>query len=119
MARDNKNTAIFVAYDDDEPFDVARPERGLLRAILATALSDLKRPGEEGRSAYEYLLSPEEDYVFSFRAICDFLNVDPQKVLLVSGVNSTKKRVPSEQRLLSELDKLIAEGLEQSEHKEH
>ena len=119
MAREDKNTAIFVAYDDDEPFDVARPERELLRAILATALSDLKRPGEEGRSATEYLLSPEEDYVFSFRAICDFLNVDPQKVLVVSGLKNSKRRIPSTQRLLSELDKLITAAHEKGEHKEH
>lgn len=118
MAREDKNTAIFVAYDDDEPFDVARPERELLRAILVSALSDLKRPGEEGRSATEYLLSPEDDYVFSFRAICDFLNVDPNKILCISGITG-RKRVPSEHRMLNELDKLIETAALESLQKEH
>jgi hypothetical protein len=31
-------------------------------------------------------MSEEEDYVFSFRAICSYLNVDANRVLMINGL---------------------------------
>lgn len=90
MSKDVKDTAIHVAFDDYSPWDASEPEKSLLRAILITALADLKKPGEVGRRAQEYFLSQEDDYVFSFNAVCSYLNVDPDKVLTVTGLSKPK-----------------------------
>lgn len=86
MKKDDRETAIHIAYEDVEPFDYSQPEKNLLKALILNALSDLRRPGEPNRRAMEYFLSPEEDYLFSFRSVCTFLDVDPDKVLMVIGL---------------------------------
>jgi hypothetical protein len=97
MSRDVKETSVHVAFDDYAPFDPSEPEKSLLRAILITALADLKKPGEVGRRAQEYFLSGEEDYVFSFNAVCSYLNVDPDKVLTVTGLRGQQlQKAPSD-----------------------
>lgn len=92
MPREDRNTAIYAAYDDITPSDEAGPEKNLLAAILLSALSDLRKPGEAGRKALEFFLSPEEDYVFSFVSICDYLSLDPKLVLAVAGLKPAAKR---------------------------
>ena len=87
MKKDDKHTAIYVAHEDNEPFDPARPEKSLLCAVLVAALNDLKRQGEPRRRAEEYLLSKEEHYVFSFRGICSYLGVDPERILATVGLH--------------------------------
>ncbi len=98
MPRDRKDTAIHTAYDDYPGFDPVEPERNLLLAVLRSALRDLESSGEAKRQATEFFMDEDEEYVFSFRSICDFLNVDPSRVLTVTGLNlqdleaSTDKR---------------------------
>lgn len=87
MEKDPKETTILVAYDDMRPLDVAAPEKSLLVAILMNAMSDARKAGEERERALEYLLSPEEDYIFSFRSICSYLDVDPFVILQVIGLD--------------------------------
>lgn len=86
MLKDRKDTAIHIAYDEYEPFDASVPEKNLLRAVLLTAMSDLGKPGEAGRKAQEYFLSPEEDYVFSFQSVCNYLSIDPSTILVITGL---------------------------------
>jgi len=86
MAADKKNTAIYVAYEDRKPKDSALPEKNLLRAVLLTAMNDLKRNGETAQKAMEYFLSPEEDYIFSFRSVCNYLDIDAKRILRVTGL---------------------------------
>ncbi|MBN8549851.1 MAG: hypothetical protein J0M12_11100 [Deltaproteobacteria bacterium] len=86
MPKDDKNTAIYVGFEECPPYDTATPERNLLRAILLTAMSDLKRQGESHREASEFFLSEDESYVFSFVSICNHLDVDPNQILLVTGL---------------------------------
>lgn len=90
MAKEDKNTAIYIAYDDYEPADSALPERNLLRAILVGALADLKRLGDDKRRAMEFFLSPEDDYIFSFLSICYHLNLDADRVLMVTGLKGNE-----------------------------
>ena len=92
MYRDEKNTAIYVAYDDAQPFDGVGPEKHLLLAILLSALSDLKKPGDAGRKAVEYFLSSDDDYIFSFQSVCDYLAIDPKQILLVTGLDKHLKK---------------------------
>ncbi|MCO6431994.1 MAG: hypothetical protein J5J00_14135 [Deltaproteobacteria bacterium] len=94
MARERKNTAIYVAFDDSEPLDLAQPEKNLLKAILLTAMADLKKQGAVGRKAMEYFLSPEDDYLFSFRSVCAFLEVDAERILKVIGLRRGEVQEP-------------------------
>lgn len=90
MRADEKELAIFTAYDDEEPYDVARPEKSLLLALLLNALSDLNKNGEPHRKATEFFMNEEEDYIFSFRTICSYLSIDPKRVLVFAGIENKK-----------------------------
>ncbi len=86
MKENRKNTAIFIAYEDEQPIDIANAEKGLLKAMLAHAIADLKRPGKIGRLARAFFLDDDEEYLFSFRSICDHLDIDTQTVLKEIGL---------------------------------
>ncbi|RMG43617.1 MAG: hypothetical protein D6719_03515 [Candidatus Dadabacteria bacterium] len=86
MPRDKKDTAIFTAYEEEGPFDSSVPEKNLLKAILLSAIADLKKTGETRKKATEFFLSEEDDYIFSFKSICSYLNVDPEIILMVAGL---------------------------------
>lgn len=95
MQNNDKNIAIHQAFEEWVPYDPALPERNLLRAILLTAMSDLKRPGDTQREATEFFLSDDESYIFSFVSICNHLDIDPKRVLLVTGLlNPSPQQVP-------------------------
>lgn len=94
MRENDKDTAIYIAYEETVPFDPAVPEKNLLRAVLLSAMLDLKKPGDAGRRATEYFLSPDEDYLFSFASICNFLNVDTDKILTVTGLKAVVLDAP-------------------------
>ena len=87
MTRDPRETAIYVAYEDCEPQDGSLPEKNLLRAILINAMHDLRKNGRQAQRAIDYFLSPEDDYLFSFRSVCSHLNLDEHKVLQVVGLS--------------------------------
>lgn len=91
MSKDKAPTSLHVAYDDDSVFDVVAPEKGLLSAILQSALLDLNKAGADRRRAMEYFLDPDEEYIFSFRSICDFLSVDANRILVVAGLKATNR----------------------------
>jgi hypothetical protein len=82
----SKDTVIYIASEEDLPYDPSRPEKELLRAILQNALLDMNKPGEVGRKAKEYFLNPDEDYVFSFRSVCSYLNISPRRILVAAGL---------------------------------
>ena len=86
MAREKRNTAIYTAFDDHEANNLPSPEKGLLRAILLNAIADINRHDETSRKAREYFLSKEEDYVFSFQAVCSYLQINPRHILVLVGL---------------------------------
>jgi hypothetical protein len=90
MAREKRNTAIYTAFDDHEVNNLPIPEKGLLRAILLNAIADMNRHDETTRKAREYFLSKEEDYVFSFQAICSYLQINPRHILVLVGLAEGK-----------------------------
>lgn len=90
MAREKRNTAIYTAFDDHEANNLPLPEKGLLRAILLNAIADMNRHDETTRKAREYFLSKEEDYVFSFQAICSYLQINPRHILVLVGLAEGK-----------------------------
>jgi hypothetical protein len=84
--RDKRNTAIYTAFDDYDGSDIPIPEKGLLRAILLNAISDMNRSDEHSRRAKDYFLSKEDDYIFSFQAICSYLHINPHHILILVGL---------------------------------
>lgn len=89
MTKENKrNTAIYTAFEEYDVNDVPGPERGLLRAILLNAISDMNREGEHARKARSYFLSKEDDYIFSFQAVCSYLNINPKHILVLVGLET-------------------------------
>ncbi len=105
MKKNLEDTAIYVAYDDHQGYDPARPERDLLRAVLMSALSDVKKSGGVQEEARQFFLCEEDDYIFSFRSICQFLSVDPDKVLVLTGLNDETCEAQSD-KPLSQRDSL-------------
>jgi len=91
MAKEFKNTAIFTAFDDFDPPEMATPERNLLRAVLLNAIADMGRPGEFCRKATEYFLSREEDYLYSFQSVCSYLDIDASQILILVGLRTSTR----------------------------
>jgi len=85
MTKGERNTAIHVAYDEHENA-LSTAEQELLLAILLSAIEDLKSEGRPGRKAREFFLSKEEDYLFSFRSICDYLHLSSDAMLKAIGL---------------------------------
>lgn len=51
----------------------------LMRAIILRTVEDYNSSGELKDEAVAYLFDEEEEYIFSFRAICRHLGFDPAK----------------------------------------
>jgi hypothetical protein len=96
MTRDKRNTAIYTAFDDVDANDIPAPEKGLLRAILLNAIADMNRDDEHSRRARSYFLSKEDDYIFSFQAVCSYLNINPNNILVLVGLQPAPKKKQSE-----------------------
>lgn len=84
--KEEKNTTVYIAYDDFEAFDPARPEKNLLRAVLISAMSDLRKGDSSATKAKEFFLAQSDEYLFSFQSICNFLELDPKLVLMITGL---------------------------------
>ena len=113
MARENKrNTAIYTAFDDYDSTELPIPEKSLLRAILLNAIADMNRQDEHSRKARDYFLSKEDDYIFSFQAVCSYLNIDPKNILILVGLQQDprKKGEPSQ----SDVNTSLVEAAEQA-----
>ncbi len=80
------DSAVHVAYDDHVSHDPATPERNLMRAILKIAMDDLRKSGELHRDARAYVLSNDDDYLYSFISICAHLNVCPHTIRKICGL---------------------------------
>lgn len=97
MTRDNKkNTAIYTAFDDYDGSEIPVPEKGLLRAILLNAIADLNREDEHARKARSYFLSKEDDYIFSFQAVCSYLNINPHHIMVLVGLEEPIRPLDSQ-----------------------
>ncbi len=109
MSKERKDTAIFTAFEDYVGHDPARPERDLLRAMLMNALQDSRKTGDVGRKAREYLLSPDDEYIFAFRSVCDLLDIDPKRVLVIAGLRESS---------LKKVDPILSDSVEQENKEE-
>lgn len=87
------DTAIHTAYDDYQVWDSATPEKNLMRAILRSAMDDIKKRGEAYRDARRFFLSEEEQYLFSFISICYHLELCPKRLRRLLGVTVSLERL--------------------------
>lgn len=55
------------------------PINELMRAIVLRTIEDYNSSGELHDEALAYMMDEEEEYIFSFRAICRHLGFDPLK----------------------------------------
>lgn len=94
-------TAIYIAFDDFAQHDPSQPERTLMAAVLKSALDDYQKKGQQGRSAKEYLLSNERDYLYSFTNVCLHLGLCPKTVRTMLGLRGgfTPRSKPAESSL--------------------
>lgn len=67
---------IDTAYLDINGFDSLKE---LMRAMILRTVEDYNSGGELAEEAIAYMDDEEDDYIFSFRAICRHLNLDPDK----------------------------------------
>lgn len=72
------------------------PINELMRAIILRTIEDLNSGGELRDEAIAYLHDEEEEYIFSFVAICKHLGFDPPKtrhyILNADHKISTRRR---------------------------
>lgn len=70
------------------------PLSELMRAIILRVIDDYATGGELQQEAAEYLESEEEDYIFSFRAICRHFgfNVDLTRQHIISPKEKIRTR---------------------------
>jgi len=72
------------------------PVNELMRAIILRTIEDINSSVEFHQEALDYLLDEEEEYIFSFRAICRHLGFDPDKtrfaILNADHKISTRRR---------------------------
>jgi hypothetical protein len=54
----------------------------------------MARPGEFSRRARDYFTSAEDDYVFAFRSVCQYLNVNPHHILILVGLEENPRKRP-------------------------
>ena len=103
-----------------EKEDKTIAERRLMRALLDSAIEDLKEEGESYKSALKFFLSKNEQYAFSFRNICRELTLDPKQIFLVLGFLLEKEKVVevenisiegSHKREIIRLEKLLREDV--------
>ncbi len=84
----SNESAIETAFDDHVGYDVSEPERNLMRAVLRSAMEDVKKNGEAHRDAMRFLNSDDDGYLYSFASICNHLGICPRTIRRVLGLRS-------------------------------
>ena len=85
MSRSDAFPQVDMSYDPGKSYN---PISELMRAIVLRAVEDLNYTGEIHEAARAFFDDDEEDYIFSFRAICRTLGLDPdaaREAILFSG----------------------------------
>lgn len=90
----DKLPQIDMAYDLGKGYD---PVNELMRAIILRTIEDFNSGGELHIEAVNYMMDDdEEDYIFSFNAICRHLGLDPAKtrhsIMFATRRISTRRR---------------------------
>ena len=82
-----EETTIFIAHEECVSLDIAESEKNLMRAILRTAMDDINKQGELARDARRYFLGGDDEYLYSFRNVCNSLELCPKTILTIVGLH--------------------------------
>ena len=104
VSRAEKFPSIDMAYDQGKSYN---PISELMRAIILRAIEDLKCEGELRDDALSFFYDDdnnndddaEDDHVFSFSSICQYLGLDPQATrACITKARSTGRRISTRRR---------------------
>jgi hypothetical protein len=84
---------IDMAYDLGKGFDSVSE---LMRAMVLRTIEDYQSGGELREEAIKYMMGSEEEYIFSFSAICYQLGLHP--VNTRNRIMSAEKRISTRRR---------------------
>ena len=68
----------------------------LMRAMILRTVEDFNSSGEFREEAIAYMYDEEEEYIFSFRAICKHFDIDPEKTRY--AIMNAKHRISTRRR---------------------
>lgn len=87
-----EDQALFEAYEDFIPADCAESEKRLMIAVLCAAIHDIREEDKNRqkskqirRDARRFFLENDSQYLFSFRNICEQLNIPQESILTALG----------------------------------
>lgn len=87
-----QDTELLNIDEDILPFDPSQPEKALLVAIILNAANDLLSTGREADVAKSYFKNDDEEYIFSFKCICNHLDVDYRDIRRKVFKNNNKSK---------------------------
>ena len=90
---------VFTAFEDFSAPDSAEAERNLMRAILRSAMDDMRKRGEPYRDARRYLMSNDNYYLYSFMSVCQHLDLCPKTIRRLVGLNEEGSRQEKKSRI--------------------
>lgn len=82
----HEDVAIYTAFEDFTATDIAEAEKNLMRAILKSAMEDVRKAGDAGREARRYLTSNDDSYLYSFISVCRHLDLCHTTIRTVVGL---------------------------------
>lgn len=86
----DKDTAIYTAYEGFKGIDSAEAEKNLMRALIKTAMDDMRKNGEAAREAICYFQSEDDYYLYSFLSVCRHLGLCPRTIQTMVGLMGTE-----------------------------
>ncbi len=86
-------TAIFIAHEEYIKSDPAESEKNLMRAILQSAMDDVRKNGDPHKQAFKYFTSNDDEYIYSFLSICSHLSLCSKTILNLLGIRNSKRSV--------------------------
>ena len=87
VSNSDKLPQIDMSYDPGKGYNAINE---LMRAIILRTIEDFNSGGELREEALSYMFDEEDDYIFSFKAICHHLGFDPGKTRFYI-MNATKR----------------------------
>lgn len=93
VSNSDKLPQMDMSYHPGKGYD---PVNELMRAIILRTIEDFNSVGELHDEAVAYLMDEEEDYIFSFAAICRHLGFDPEKTRYM--IMTTNRRISTRRR---------------------
>jgi hypothetical protein len=93
VSNSDKLPQIDMSYSPGKGYDSINE---LMRAIILRTVEDYNSMGELREEAIAYMNDEEDEYIFSFKAICHHLGFDPEKTR--HAIMNAKHRISTRRR---------------------